>query len=269
MDKLQVLRKTNAKHDQFNSTQKETKCECKHQTSTLRTGAVMQLLKSLPGLAHALRRVTGRILHKAEIDIESETIGSDYGAHTLPLGFLDTRSAVYSFGIGNDVTFDLGVIKRYGCQVHGFDPTPRCREWVLLQALPEQFVFHSFGLSEVDSLIGFQSPDREEHVSFSRAKNSSMDLALPVKRLSTVMNELGHAHIDVLKLDIEGFEYAALTDMIQSRIYPKVLAVEFHHQMYGYADDATNVAVQALRAAGFKLFFVSNTGREYSFIHNL
>ena len=228
----------------------------------------MQLLKSLPKLAHAIRHVTGRILHKAEIDIKYETIGSEYGAHTLPLGFLEAKSIVYSFGIGNDVTFDLGVIKRYGCQVHGFDPTPRCKEWLLLQALPQGFVFHPFGLGEVDSLIGFQSPDRDGHVSFSRAKNNSIDLALPVKRLLTIMKELGHNHIDVLKLDIEGFEYAALTDIIQSRMFPKVLAVEFHHKMYGYADDATNVAVQSLRAAGFKLFFVSNTGREYSFIYN-
>lgn len=228
----------------------------------------MQVLKLFPRAAHALRRATGRILHKAEIEVATETIGSDYGAHTLASDVLNARSIVYSFGIGNDVTFDLGVIDRYGCDVHGFDPTPKCTEWVAQQALPAQFMFHPFGLGEVDSLIGFQSPDQAGHVSFSRAKNGSAEVALPVKRLATVMAELGHARIDVLKLDIEGFEYAVLPDMIQSGIYPKILAVEFHHKMYGYEDATTNIAVKSLRDAGYRLFFVSNTGREYSFIHN-
>jgi hypothetical protein len=79
---------------------------------------------------------------------------------------------------------------------------------------------------------------------------------------------LGHAKIDVLKLDIEGFEYEVLPDVLHSGIHPKVLAVEFHHRMYGYEDASTIAAVNTLRDAGFKLFFVAKTGREYSFIYN-
>ncbi|GIS18490.1 MAG: hypothetical protein CM15mP120_04060 [Pseudomonadota bacterium] len=43
------------------------------------------------------------------------------------------------------------------------------------------------------------------------------------------MRDLGHDHLDVLKMDIEGAEYAVLDDMLQSNILPDQLLVEFHH----------------------------------------
>ena len=44
-----------------------------------------------------------------------------------------------------------------------------------------------------------------------------------------MMRDLGHDHLDVLKMDIEGAEYAVLDDMLQSDILPDQLLVEFHH----------------------------------------
>ena len=40
-------------------------------------------------------------------------------------------------------------------------------------------------------------------------------VAVPVSRLSTIMSELGHERLDVLKMDIEGAEYAVLDDMLR------------------------------------------------------
>ena len=37
--------------------------------------------------------------------------------------------------------------------------------------------------------------------------------------------------LDVLALDIEGYEYYALADICEWQIYPKLLIVEFHHKM--------------------------------------
>ena len=58
-------------------------------------------------------------------NVAAETIGSAYGSHTVVRDGLDARSVVYSFGVGEDVSFDLGLIERYGCMVHTFDPTRR------------------------------------------------------------------------------------------------------------------------------------------------
>ena len=228
---------------------------------------MMRLLQSFPRLSTWMRSATGRILHKPDIIIPKETLGTIYGSHTIPAGLLNESSVVYSAGIGTDVSFDQEVIRRFGCEVHGFDPTPRSTLWVDNQQLDKRFHFHALGFSRRDAEVPFQPPQNDEHVSFTAAQPDSGGLMLPVRRLTTIMHDLGHHHVDLLKMDIEGFEYDVLPDMIECRIFPRAIAVEFHHRMHHFSDDDTKNAVQALVSAGYGLFHVSPTGREYSFIH--
>src|SRR5205823_748224 len=51
-------------------------------------------------------------------------IGTDYGGWTVPDGAIDASWVCYCGGVGYDVSFDLGLVERYGCVVHAFDPTP-------------------------------------------------------------------------------------------------------------------------------------------------
>ncbi len=41
------------------------------------------------------------------------------------------------------------------------------------------------------------------------------------------MAELGHTQIDLLKLDIEGAEYKVLESIINLKVFPTVLCIEF------------------------------------------
>ena len=41
------------------------------------------------------------------------------------------------------------------------------------------------------------------------------------------MNDLNHTKIDLLKLDIEGSEIDVLNQMLDDKIYPKYLCIEF------------------------------------------
>jgi FkbM family methyltransferase len=227
---------------------------------------MVQALKAFPRLASFIRQARGQILHKPELNVPSETIGSVYASHTIPSGSIDQNSVVYSFGIGTDASFDLGVIDKYGCFVHGFDPTPRSIDWVGKNVFQEKFVFHPYGIAERDGNVGFQSPSKQSHVSFYRSINTEHGVVLPVRRLKTIMQDLNHSQIDVLKLDIEGFEYATLRDILGANIFPRYIAVEFHHRMYAITDAETYSAVKRLQNAGYALFHVSNTGREYSFL---
>jgi len=48
-----------------------------------------------------------------------------------------------------------------------------------------------------------------------------------VDTVKNVMNKLGHQHIDLFKLDIEGAEINVLEKMFSDNIFPKYLCVEF------------------------------------------
>src|SRR3546814_13770280 len=53
----------------------------------------------------------------------------------------------YAGGVGVDVTFDLGIIDRFGCQVFAFDPTPRAIAYVADHAKEvKKFHFMPVGL---------------------------------------------------------------------------------------------------------------------------
>ena len=228
---------------------------------------MVQALKAFPRVASFLRDARGRILHRPDTNIPSISLGSTYGQHTIPEAMSGANLIVYSFGVGTDVSFDLALIERAGCFVEAFDPTPRAVHWVAQQHFDPKFHFHALGLGEKDANLPFKQPKNNAHVSYSRASGNQPMISLPVRRLKTIMSELRHERLNLLKLDIEGFEYAVLEDMLDAQITPDVIAVEFHHRMYGFTDDQTRHSVSILLNAGYNLFHVSETGREYSFIH--
>jgi FkbM family methyltransferase len=228
-----------------------------------------RLILDQPIVGRTFRKLTGRILHAPDVDVPRETIGTNYGSHTLLRDSLDARSIVYSFGVGEDASFDLGLIERYGCQVHAFDPTERSIAWARANVDHLLWKFHPVGIAATDGEAEFTSPADKTHVSFFRAPDentrSHESVRLTVRSLPTIMRELAHERIDLLKMDIEGFEYEVLQSMLATAIRPAQIAVEFHHRMYGYTPAATNDAVLMLRQSGYCLFHVSDTGREYSF----
>ena len=196
-------------------------------------------------------------------------MGSSYGGYAVCTDGLDPSSIVYSVGIGEDISFDLALIERIGCTVFGFDPTPKSIAWVRSQQLPKSFVMHPWGLADYDGVASFLPPANSAHVSHTLLERSSDDRArieLPVRRLITLMRELGHERIDVLKMDIEGAEYAVIDDLCASDVRPRQLLLEFHHQLPGIELAKSEAALDRLNAAGYRIFDMQPTGRELSLI---
>lgn len=182
---------------------------------------------------------------------------------------LDADSVVYSFGVGEDASFDLALIERFGLVVHAFDPTPQSMKWAKEQRLSHRFVMHEYGIADFDGTTSFNPPENPDHVSHTlldRPATRDRAIAVPVKRLCSIMQALGHARIDVLKLDVEGAEYAVIDDMKRSNVRPGQILVEFHHRFPGVGIRKSHEAITALRRMGYRIFSVSANNEEFCFV---
>jgi FkbM family methyltransferase len=218
-------------------------------------------------LGGAWRRFHGRPRHGVELSAKSVFLGTEYGGYAVLPELIRPGALVYSAGIGEDISFDLALIERFGCVVHGFDPTPRSLAWLEAQSLPPGYVVHPYGLAGFDGTASFAPPANPAHVSHSVLSGHGGErIEFPVKRLGSVLAELGHERIDLLKLDIEGSEYEVLDDLLATLPLPKQLMVEFHHGMGGVTLERTEQTLDRLGAAGYRVFDARPTGREFSLV---
>lgn len=153
--------------------------------------------------------------------------GTQYGGKFVDIDKINNSSIVYSFGLGDDITFDLELIKNFGCTIYGFDPTPRSMKYILNADLPAEFNFLPVGLDGANKLLTFRKPPCDDYMSYTPDKMHT-DLTALVLDLSTTMKLFNHTHVDVLKMDIEGSEYNVIENLLENKIYPDQILVEFH-----------------------------------------
>ncbi len=181
-----------------------------------------------------LRRRFAPLLLRLVLPVEPrrdlERLGSDYGGWVIPVSLLSEDSVCYLAGVGEDISFDLSLIERFGCRVHAFDPTPRAAEHVARTApSTPKFTFHQVGLWSSDERLRFYAPSNRSHVSHSivNLHGTADYFEADCRSVSSLMEELGHPRLNLLKLDVEGAEHEVLGSVLQARIFPKIICVEF------------------------------------------
>ena len=97
-----------------------------------------------------------------------EKIGSSYGGWVVPVDLLRKNSICYCVGVGEDITFDMALIKQFSCEVYAFDPTPRAINYVKDRVSNlSNFNFYDIGLWSSQSKMKFYAPKDSSHVSHS------------------------------------------------------------------------------------------------------
>jgi FkbM family methyltransferase len=159
--------------------------------------------------------------HRVNTPTDVSRLGGEYGGYLVPVEGLDTTWIAYSFGVGEDISFEKALIDRYHCQVHAFDPTPRAIEFAAKVAsdLPG-FHFHPYGVGEVDGTVRFYAPRNPRHVSYSESNIQGTEayLDMEVRTLQSIQSALGHERIDLLKMNIEGSELGVFQDIAKRQV---------------------------------------------------
>ncbi|MBX3326749.1 MAG: FkbM family methyltransferase [Nitrospira sp.] len=223
-----------------------------------------------------------------------EKVGTGYGGWFVPCGLLGPESLCYGVGAGEDISFEIELINRYGCDVHCFDPTPRAQQHVerlrrnTANGLPTsindavdrhyridrehlaRLHFHAVGLWNEDRTMRFYAPENPTHVSHSivNLQRTSEYFEADCRTLQTSMRILGHTNLSLLKLDVEGAEYEILTALLEGDVRPSVLCVEFDEGYRPLDDDYLSriqTMVARVKTGGYRLTYVD--GWNTTFIH--
>ncbi len=223
-------------------------------------------------LKQAYLHTTGKIGHlKKTIACKHIWYGGRHSGFYVHPTLLNSNSIVYSFGIGENISFDRAIIKHHGSQVFGFDPTPKSIHWLQSQELPANYRYFEFGIATKSGFVDFFLPKNPDFVSGSVIAQSNINMEekvrVQMKSFSDIVLELGHSRIDVLKMDIEGAEYDVIDDIANAKVFVGQILIEFHDRYVKNGVQKSKLAISLLREKGYEIFAVSDSFEEISLIH--
>jgi FkbM family methyltransferase len=150
---------------------------------------------------------------------------------TIDASALGPHSVVYSGGAGNDVSFEVELARQYGCEVHLFDPSETGRRTALAQGAASAGIeYHALGLAGKPGARGFRRPIDSREGSYTMCAGEGVETSFPCTCVGAFMRERGHRRVDLLKLDIEGFEFEVIASLLAERLNVGQICVEFHHR---------------------------------------
>jgi FkbM family methyltransferase len=192
-------------------------------------------------------------------------LGTGEGTWVVPIDLIRPEWICYCVGVGIDASFDIA-LSELGARVFSFDPTPRAIEYMrTLNYDRKRITFQPIGIWKEDRELKFFAPMNRQHTNYSiRDIHGTFEyFTADCFRVSTIMTKLGHDHLDLLKLDIEGSWYEVLQNIISERIPISVLCVEFDTPTSPFRALST---IRALRSIGFEA--VHNHRDNFLFIRN-
>jgi FkbM family methyltransferase len=193
---------------------------------------------------------------------EAEHVGTAYGGWPVPVQLLNRSSVVYSVGAGDDVTFDLGLIERTGCEVHAFDPTPEAARHIAAHAHP-RLTFHNVAIWTHTGELTMHRAANPRHMALSAVnlQHTDRSVVVPCRTIESVRAELGHHRVSLIKLTVDGGEYGLLPQLALARWGTRVLVVALHHNR---PVRAALALIAGLRDQGFVP--VARKGTGYTFV---
>jgi len=171
----------------------------------------MKRIRSIPPSLHRNARQLKRLgrlvvgndaIYRYDRKPQKILLGTVYGGWMIAPASLDANSIMFSFGVGNDISFDLEAIRKFEMTVHGFDPSPEAVRWISGRTdLPSRYVFRPYGLGPKDGEVDFYTPVAGGMYSLNEAHQhvGESKISLPVKSLRSIFGALNTRYVDILK----------------------------------------------------------------------
>ena len=205
--------------------------------------------------------------------------GGSAGYNISPAG-LSSSSLLYSFGVGNDISFELAIAEAFDLSIWAHDPTDESAKFLDSISLPNKFFYKKVG-------VGAKDGDRAIHTLKASSQyraatildvqdTSQGEDVMPIVSFRTLLKANGHEHIDLIKMDVEGAEYEFLESLNGEDMVFNQIAMEFHPHLANQAIGAdicdmkgwerTEAAIKKLTDNGFKIIELSDRGTEFCFV---
>lgn len=241
----------------------------------LRENMLVRVLRRFGALVWRVRRKLDKeLIHlllplispPSKTDLELVRLGTDYGGWHVPKSLMKPDLICYCVGVGADASFDFCLVSEFGARVFSFDPTPRAIEYMKSSEYNrEKLQFFPVGVWDEDTELRFYSPANKDQTSHSAydLHGTNDYFTAQCKKLSTIMSELGHSQIDLLKLDIEGAWKNVIQNLVEEKIKISILCVELDSPVTLFR---VLKVIRSLKDLEFQFIHVEKDN--YLFIHN-
>lgn len=196
-------------------------------TSNATSNNLMMMLKRIVNLVrhwyrlHVKRDPFLRAMHRWFRDEGDDTLRLDY-----PLG---ADSVVVDVG-GYKGDFADAISKRFGCRIVVFEPVPAFHAHCVQRfAENARIRIIDCGLGASDGSLPIEVAN--DASSFNRLIPSAQSKMVKLRKVDSVLAELGIEKIDLMKINIEGGEYDLLSALIESGWIERIryVQVQFHN----------------------------------------
>jgi FkbM family methyltransferase len=179
----------------------------------------------------------------------------NYLIHRLRAG---SKPVIYSFGVGNDVSFDIEAANLFDVPVFMYDPTPNVAMFMEDHAGDPRLVFKNEGIYSRDAELKLYTSDKVLNSSLYPIHGKDKHEIVRCRTLSDFLAENGHDRIDILKMDVEGVADDVLEQIMdETEIRPRQIVTEF--EIKGIENPLTYLprilaVTQKLQDRGYRIF---------------
>ena len=192
-------------------------------------------------------------------------------AGKLKRNSLNSNSIVISAGVGRSITFEIDLANKYCAKILLLDPSPTGIATINnTENLPASIEFKPLGLTAQSGTIAFDLPENPEEGSYKIAQSEAGAEQFQCLGISELVDSFSNKKIDLLKIDIEGFEYELLDCVIRNKIAIDQICVEIHHNRaiainHSIIDAA--ILIFRLYLAGYRIIY--NKKMDFTFIKKI